>query len=485
MSKRREEKALLEFKHIMDDVVRLLQKATDSETVYFYWVNHTRRQFVLETKSTSLPNVMFQDRIQFEQLYLNDYKDITAIEQLKIGVDVSPESLRHYYDFVPVKYATLIPFINNGETVAITVVETETPLIVGEFEDIFSAYKNALLNVLNTYLELTDLYENQQEWNDYDQSLEQLSPKQHKVDVLDTLIEEMQKIIPGGGVAVLARGMETWTTVLRSNDAPDWPALGLMMEEKSMVYDALQKGEARFAIHFNQNPRRISTSELNTEGATLAIPLMISDRRHAVILAYHHNALVFKESTKHQLKNLVRIASLAIQVNTGSLPVQQDLFTSEYGSFIPELWEKALQKQINKSGNSEEKTWFGFITIQNLPQLRSRLRLEDLKRLQRTLVTVMNPSRSGFNGYIGFNTDYIFAYLLTGRSAGIHEEWYTALHQVLEKPIELNDGQQIEIEVQVGSMKIDSSYRQVHDVITAAKKELSEEVKKKSSGTNG
>ncbi len=64
MSKRREEKALLEFKHIMDDVVQLLRKATGAETVYFYWVNHVRKQFVLETNSTSLPNVML-----FERLY--------------------------------------------------------------------------------------------------------------------------------------------------------------------------------------------------------------------------------------------------------------------------------------------------------------------------------------------------------------------------------------------------------------------------------
>lgn len=485
MSKRREEKALLEFKHIMDDVVQLLRKATGAETVYFYWVNHVRKQFVLETNSTSLPNVMFQDRIQFERLYLNDYKSIDSIKQLVVDEDISPDSLRHYYDFVPVKYVTLIPFINNGETVAITVIETENPLVVSDYDDIFSAYKNALLNVLNTYLELTDLYESQQEWNVYEQSLEQISPKQHRMEILDVMVEEMQRIIPGGGIAVLTRGMEVWTTVLRSLDAPDWPALGLMMEDKSMAYDSLQKGEADFAIHFNQNPKRIATSEINTEGATLAIPLMIADRRYAVILAYHKNALVLKESTKHQLKNLVRVASLAIQVNLDKLSVHQDLFTSEYGSFIPELWEKTLEKQIQRFEVSDEKTWFGFITIQNLPELRSRLRLEELKRMQRMLVTVMNPSRSGFNGFIGFNTDYIFTYLLTGRSEDIHEEWQRALDKQLEKPLELNDGQKIDIQLQIGSMEIDSNHWKVHEVVSIAKKQLSEAVKKKSSGTNG
>lgn len=480
MNTRREEKALLEFKHIMDDVVHLLRKATEAGTVCFYWVNRARRQFVVETNSTTMPNVMFQDRINFDQFFLDDYKEIDKIVQLEVGKDITENDLRHYYDFVPVKYLTLIPFVNNGETVAITVLETEEKLSVRQSEEVISAYRNALLNVLNTYLELTDLYEDQKEWTDYEDSLSLISPKQHKVEILDVMAEEMQKLLPGGGVSVVARGMDVWTTVLRSEKAPDQPGLGLQAEEKSIAYDALEKGESIFSIHFNQNPKRLSASETGTEGATLAIPLLISDRRHAVVLACDKNPLVFKESTKHQLKNLVRLAGLAIQVNLGKMSFQQDLLTSEYGSFIPDLWEKSLTRQIQRAEVSKEKTWFGFITLDNLTELRSRFRLEDLKRLQRTLVSLMNPGRMGFTGFIGFNTDYVFSYLLTGKRDNVNEEYIKALRKLFDKEVDLGGGQQVKVGIQTGSIQVNSADLDAHQVIMQAKKSLSESVKESS-----
>ncbi len=477
MTKRREEKALLEFKHVLDDVVQLLRKSTEADTVYMYWVNRSREQFVLESSSTILPNVMFSDRVDFGELYLNNYKEIEQVVQLKVGDDVDGQQLKHYYDFVPVRFLTLIPFINNGETVAITVVETEYQLNVLDYEDVLSAYRNALLNVLNTYLELTDLYEQQQEWVDYEHSINSLSAKMHKVDILDQLVQEMDKLLPTGGVTVVARGMNRWVSVLCSVKAPDSPSLGLMVEEKSMAYDALQKGEAQFSIHFNQNPKRISSSENLTEGATLAIPLKINDRRHAVILAYDKNPLVFKESSKHKLKNLVRIAALAIQVNLGKVPVDEDIFTSEYGSFIPDLWERSLKTQIIRSETANNITWFGFITIDNIAELRSSVRLESLKRLQKTMVNLLSPSGMGFNGLIGFNSDYIYSYLLVGERNKEFEEWKNMVLKTFEKPIELVNGQNISVDIRIGSVHVDSGRVEVHELISQAKQALSLAVK--------
>lgn len=478
MSIKREEKALLEFKHIMDDVVHLLRKSTEAETVYMYWVNRSRQQFVLETSSTTLPNVMFQDRINFEQMYLREYIDITKTVQLRVGVDVKNEQLRHYYDFVPVKNITLIPFVNNGELVAITGVETERPLNLPDFQETFSAYKNALINVLNTYLELTDLHENQKEWVDYEESLTRILPKHHRVDILDSMMEEMQHLLPSGGVSVVLRGMDVWTSVLTSSGAKKNPSIGLAVEEKSMVYDALQKGEPQFSIHFNQNPKRIATDEQHTEGATLVIPLIISGRRHGVVVAYDANPLTFKESTKHQLINLARIATLSIQVNLGKIPVHEDLFTTEYGSFIPDLWEKTLEKEIGRKELDNQNVWFGLITIENIQTLRSRLRLEDLKRLQKTLVRILNPSRLGFNGYIGFNSDYVLSYLLFSEDLHQHGEWMNAAEEIFKKPVELSDGQKIDVEIRCGYTKLEKMDTDVHEIISKAKKALSTVVNK-------
>ncbi len=477
MTQKREEKALLEFKHIIDDVLRLLRKSTEADTVYMFWVNRYRKQFVLETSATILPNVMFEDRIRFDEHWLDEYKDSTSVMQLKVGEDIFPERLRHYNDFVPARFLTLIPFINNDETVAITVIETKYQVNFTDFEEVLSAYQNALLNLLNTYLELTDLYETQSEWIHYEDSLNRITSKMHKSDILGTLIEEMQELLPGGGAVLIARGMDSWVSVLRSSRAPDSPAIGLALEEKTMAYDSLHKGQSQFSIHFNQNPKRINSSESETEGATIAIPLMIHDRRHAVIVAFDKNPLVFKESTKHKLQNLVRLASLSIQVNLGKLAADSDLLTAEFGNFIPELWEKCLSSQIKRAKSSSEKSWFGFVGVSNSPELRSRLRLDSLKRLQRIIVNELSPARMGFNGFVGFHSDYTYSFILTGVRDDIFDEWRAAVERKFEKPIELAEGQKVSLQLNMGTVKIDSDEVELHQVVESAKKELSKAVK--------
>lgn len=470
---KREEKALIEYKQIMNDVVHLLRESTKSQTAYLYWVNRAREQFVLETNSTKLPNVMFRDRVEFKQHFLNDYIGLDSIIQLKTGTDIESKELQHYFDFVPVRHLLLIPFINNGETVAITVLETETKFNLDQHTQSIAAYRNALANVLNTYLELTDLYGTEKAWTEYEESLSEISPKQHKADILNKMAQQMEKLLPDGGVTVLLRGMEVWTTVLNAKPSDQNISPGLVMEEKSLSYLSLQKGEPQFSIHFNQNPKRVSSSEKNTEGATLAIPMLINGRRHGVVLAYDKNPLVFKESTKHQLINLVRVAVLSIQVNYEKLPVDKDLFTSNHGNFIPDIWELSLSKELNSPHSYERQLWFGMITIENLQALRSKYRLEELNRIQRTLVKIMNPSLFGFNGFIGFNSDYVFTSLIYCKSEQEHNRWRDAINNRFNDPVELSDGKQIKLNVKYGYTKVAPGHDEVHEIISKAKKSLS------------
>lgn len=470
---KREEKSLIEFKQIMDDVVHLLRKSTQSQTVHLNWVNRSRNQFVLETQSTSLPNVMFRDRVMFDQHFLEPYIDLEEIKVLKVGRDIESEDLKHYYDFVPVRHLLLIPFRNNGETVAITVIETETSLSIEDHEDSISAYRNALANVLNTYLELTDLYGQEKVWTNYEESLARISPKHHKVDTLNRMAEEIQKLLSSGGVSIVLRGMDVWTTVFNTSFSKISPLPGLVMDENSMAYDALQKGEPQFSIHFNQNPKRVSGSERNTDGATLAVPIIINGRRHGVVLAYDKNPLTFKESTKHQIINLVRVAVMSIQVNLDRLPVDKDLFTTDYGNFIPDMWELALQKEIQRETKTEYSLWFGMITIENLQALRAKYRLEELNRIQRTLVKLLNPNRFGTHGFIGFNSDYVLTYLVYCPSSNKHNAWVDAVEERFRTPVELSDGKKINLGIKCGYVKVDTAFTDVHDIVSATKKELS------------
>jgi hypothetical protein len=476
MSIKREEKALREFKHILNDLVNLLRISTGAKTVYMHWVNRAREQFVLEAKSTSLTNVMFKDRVGFQDYFLDSYKDIEETVMLRVNENIDPNELSHYYENPLVNHVTLIPFVNNGETVALTTIESQEAFILAENDSVIQSYRNSLGNVLNTYLELTDLFDKQQEWVDYEESLNAFSTHQHKVEILYRMLSEIQKLLPTGGACFVARGMDTWVNVLNSPEARIHPTLGMMIDEKSIAYSSLKSGKPEFAMHFNQNPKRLSSGEADTEGATLAIPLMIDDRRHGTVIASDKNPLVFKESVKHKLTNLVRVAGLTIRANLGKISVDEDLLTTEYGSFIPDIWEKAIETEIINAGNSKN-TWFGFITIENLQSLRSKYRLEELQRLQRTLTRTMNPSLFGFNGYIGFNSDYVFTYLIQDQSGSAVTNWLDHIQKLLESPVVLSDGQKMNVEVTTSYTPVDGQVTEVHTIVQSAKSKLAEAVK--------
>ena len=472
MTKNREEKALREFKQIMRDLLRLLARSVHAPVAYLYWVNRYRRQFVLETTSTLLSNVTFKDRVDFDRHFLDDFKNIAGILQLETGRNIREEELTHYFDGNTAKHITIIPFQNNGQTVALSVLEGKEPLSIRMHEEEITAYRNAHLKVLNTYLELTDLYQDQQIWVQYEKDLEEMNPSLENHMILAKMLNGMQKWLPEGAVTVAVKGMGTWVTALQSEVAADPPELGVMVEEKTLAYECLQRGEPVFSMHFNQNPKRFSSSEKQSEGATLAIPLMIDERRHAAVLATDNNPIHFNESVSHQLRNYVRVASLAIRGNSrgaGELP-GGDLFTTEYGSFTPELIKENLRGILIRNPEKGEGCWFGLITIDNLSSLRTRHSVAELKEIQTLLVRALNPSRLGYNGIIGFHSDYIFSYLFTLESEEYHLNWLDTCFRDVRNKITLANGKTVEITLKAGFLKAEKA--DAEWIIDGAKKAL-------------
>src|SRR5690554_5939876 len=161
---KREEKALRNFKKVLKEMLRLLMRSTSSKTASLHWVNHYRQQFVLECYGTSFSNTTFQDRIDFEQCYLNDYKSITDPVLLEVGKDIDQHALSHYFKIVPVKFVLILPFINNKETVGLTVLESDTSELSEEQKDAIDAYQQALGYLLYTFIELSDLAKDEAQW---------------------------------------------------------------------------------------------------------------------------------------------------------------------------------------------------------------------------------------------------------------------------------------------------------------------------------
>lgn len=477
MGQKRQEKALREFKQVLNDLIFLLRSASEMETVYMYWVNRSREQFVLETKSTALDNVMFKDRISFQNHFLDEYRDLNEPTAIEINKDIPASALSHYYNEVPVRYVTLLPFVNNGETVAITVLESKDHIFTENKSDVIYSYINALRNVLNTYLEISDLYEEQNEWIDYEEYLSELDSRCHRAEMIKRVLNLVQSLMHDGGVSFITQGMGSWCNVLNADDAKYAPPIGMKMEERSLAYEAAEQGKAEFAIHFNNNPKRLSPRELQSEGATLAIPLVLKDHRHGVVLAYDKNPLIFKESTKHKLINLVRTGGLQILSNNPK--IEGPILTNEYNAFLPDLWEQMVNSELKRLKNGEDKfhSWFGLVTLSNLPELRTKLRMDQLDQMQRDLVAAFNPSRFGYAGILGYHSDYVYSFFIQSKDTEAVNGWTQSLKKKFSEPYELSNGIYIETGIKAGFTRLDQQYDDCYQILTNAKSALSEAIK--------
>ncbi|MEO1022811.1 MAG: GAF domain-containing protein [Bacteroidota bacterium] len=474
----RQDKALREFKQIIEDLVKLLRASTGVELAYMCWVNHAREQFVWECNSTNLPNVMFRDRVEFRLHYLDAYKAIEQPVQLKVGTDVQKGKLSHYFDFVQAQSILIIPFISKGETVALTILESEHEISESAITESIHAYNNALVNVLDTYLEIVDLHEQQKEWDAYEDSLNHIDYRSHRVELLARMVDEMQRLVPNGGVSLLCSGMDTWNVALTARDAIAPPRLGLQMEEKSLAYDALEKGHPIFSMHFNNSPRRISSQEIHTNGASYAMPVLIHDRRQAVVVAYDNDPLTFKESTQHKLSNLARVAGLSIQSVMKKSGMINDMLTEQFGAFVSEMWEQNIARALYRAQQGDEtRTWFGFVSPDDISGLRTKFRLEELQHIQTDFVRFLNPNHHGETGFIGYNSDYVYTFFIQSPREDAVMRWIDSIKTKLAHGFKLSSGSTINASFSAGFTEITADGSTPYMIQDKAKRALSEAVK--------
>ena len=478
MSLDRQEKALREFKQIIADLVHLLRASTSSQLAYMCWVNQSRQQFVWETHSTRLSNVMFKDRVNFHHHFLDDYKELDELIKLRIGEDISKAKLGHYFSVVHAKSMLIIPFINKGETVGLTVLESDQDLDEEASLDAIYSYNNAMVNVLDTYLEVVDLHEQQKEWEEYEESLSNVHSRLNKVEVITTCLDEMQFLLPNGGVSFLCSAMDQWTIALNAKFAKNAPYVGLGVDDKSAVRDALEKGAPVFNMHFNSNPKLVSAYESRTEGASYVLPLLVHERRQGAFIAYDKDPLSFKESTKHKLANLARVASLQLQSNTRKSTMEEDIFTEKYQALVTELWEKSVEHELYRlRTDTERHSWMGLVTLENLSSFRTRFRMEELQRMQRDIVRFLNPYRFQQKGYIGFQSDYIYSFIIQSNKETALEEWVEQTRSKVAHGLKLSSGMNITVSFKFGAVKLRAEYSNAYEVLSTAKQQLAEVVK--------
>ncbi|MEX0680171.1 MAG: hypothetical protein WD097_02225 [Balneolales bacterium] len=453
LSTKREKENLQNFKEIIRDLITLLRTSLQSETVSMHWVNNHRKMLILENYTTSRKNVVFQDRMNYDDHFLGNYTHIKSVTRLEIGNHVAAEELTHYMSAPSVRYIYLIPFVFNSETVAVTSVEAFEKSSITEIDqESISAYQKIMTRLLQTYLELSDITEKQAEWIEYDEITGELALSRNTLELAINLLDELQGLVVGGGVLLIARGMNDWHTVIYSDKASNPPPVGLPVQEGSIADQALKNGESFFCTHFNANPKRISGHEPICNGATLAVPILHQQRRQMLVLVYTENPLIFSEAVKHKIANLGRIAGLKFESLMPDLDVQEDIFSTALTTYSEDLFSKSLaviQKHLNEQPVALS-TWVGMITIGNISSLRTKYRLEDLTQLQRQVLQKLAPQEFGYSGIISRYSDYIYQFILQSTDEAAFSQWAEGLAREFREPVSFTSDDKEIIQLNIG-----------------------------------
>ncbi|NCP84729.1 MAG: hypothetical protein GW823_07505 [Bacteroidetes bacterium] len=288
----------------------------------------------------------------------------------------------------------------------------------------------------------------------------------------------IQYYLKYGGVSFLTRNLDAWSVVASSEKAFNALPLGMPMEEQTLANEAIYSGKPQFAIHFNGNPWRVNASEHLASGASFAIPLIVNDRRQGVFVCNDESPLVFNESTKHKLVNVVNMIALKLVSPRYGASIEKDLFTVVHGLLDPDFWRSTLITELRRATLYPKiKTYFGFVTISQLHEIRAKHRLDSLQQLQYDIVRLANPSNVGLSGLLGQFSDYVYAFVIQGSDEQAVGKWVKSVNKVLQKPVLFKDGSNRVIRLHYGYTLIKDDSTSDDQLISEAKTALSHALK--------
>lgn len=478
LHRKREEGARKNFKHVLGDLLILLRNATQVETAILYWVNNARGIFVRETHATTCKNIMLTDRVEMEHLYLREFADLKEPVQLEVGKDLHKAELTHYFNDVPVSTITIVPFVNNGETVALTVLESSFDPFRGAYTEPVQAYENALSNLLQTYLQVSHISDDDSGWDSYETQLEALEERLDVIPLFQRAISELKTYLTNGSVTLICRGMGRWNTVLQDGNTRHSIPVGLSVSDHTIAWRALDEGKPQFEIHFNASPRRVSQREPDSKGATLALPILVEGHRHALILITDENPMIFTEEIRHKMLNMVRI--VALKLASLLRTSQQDFLTGKHGAYSAEIIETAIHHELDQTEDSKRfNTFAGLLTLRDVPGLRAGFRMEILNRLQGQLVDQLNPQNFGYHGYLAMHSDYVFSFIIQSEAEDPVGNWYNAIQEMFQEPVKIGD-RSVKLGFLVGSEKVTAEFDDPQEMFRSARQQLSVKVKNNS-----
>lgn len=476
-----EDKALANFKDAVAHLLVMLRAAMHADTAYMYWVNESRQQFVLETSDTDLEEVAFEDRVAFENHFLMDWKDLREPQMLEVGTAVVSGDLRHHVKAYAARNLLVLPFVNSGQTVALITLEYKLRSNLNEEKQrLIESFQLSLHNILSTYLNLSSMIREESRWTDFEQRLTSFSDRLSLHNLLLRVLEHCADLLPNGGAMLVSYGMNGWHAVLGESAAGRRLPLGMQVAEQSQSGQALKLGKPQFTPHFNGNPKLLNTSEPRIEGASLAIPLDIHDRRQGVVLVWDENPNIFRESVKHMLQTLVRMSGLQLSSTHYNIPEELPFLVAECGAYTRELLEQMLGCQIRQAGRGADmpNAWLIFFSPEDYQRLRTRYRIERLKRLQQKMAADLNPNHSGLAGLVCYYTESLFIVYVEAEEEQLLLRWMQNVQETAVQKARTGTSYIEGVDFIIGRHSIDwQRCTDAHDLIQRAKLSLNKSVK--------
>jgi hypothetical protein len=479
----REEAILQQFRSLLSDITRLVRHATGARTVALHWVNKQREIYVPETHASNRPDVVFKDRIPFGSSFLDMYRDIEEAKWLKIGADIESDAISHYYDrtFTPTGYVFLQPFRSSGETVAITVIETESPEWTPSATEALSAYAASLDNLLHTYLELSNLLDSQKGWLDYDRALDELMRRRDAVSIVWDMARMAAELIPYSEVSLIMKGYSEWKVMGRFGSHKGLPATAV--STPSMVMEALKTDAAIFSLHINGSPTRINSREASASGASFALPVRTSSGTQAVMLINHPDALSFHDANRHQLTNLVRMVGLKLDSIVRN--AKGDLFNAGNSAIRPELADAIIELELDRMRESESGTeihaWVGYATAADYSAIRTRLSTDELKEFHRNILSQLAQNENGVATLVMYHADHIHGFIVFGKDEDDIQKWGSSLNKRIAKTVRTGSLDIVPV-LHLSAVKLRPGFDDAYAVHEHARKALSQIVRRAETG---
>ena len=117
------------------------------------------------------------------------------------------------------------------------------------------------------------------------------------------------------------------------------------------------------------------------------------------------------------------------------------------------------------------------VTTHVITRKRTKFRLEELQNIQRDFVSFLNPSAHGIPGFIGYNSDYVYGFIIQSDSENAVSDWMESIKTKLAHGLKLTNGDNIDVSFKAGFTKLNNQDANSYQVLTKAKQALSEVVR--------